>query len=125
MKIALVSVFVSDPMKAIDFYTGTLGFVEKMKVPEAHLAIVASAQDPDGTALLLEPNQNPIASTYQKALYDTGIPCIVFGVDDVASEYKRLQTAGVVFRGEPETNEYGTQATFEDTFGNLIRIHQV
>lgn len=124
MKIALTSVFVDDPMTAFTFYTETLGFVEKVRVPEANLAIVVSPEDTDGTALLLEPNDNPIASTYQEAVFSQGLPLIVFGVDDVQAEYARLTDLGVVFRGEPTTEDWGTSAVFEDTCGNLIQIHQ-
>lgn len=124
MKIKLVSVFVSSPVDAFKFYTEVLGFVKVMFMPEMQLAIVASPEEPKGTALLLEPNTSPIAKTYQKAIYEKGLPVIVFGVDDVQKEYERLKAKGVKFRSEPVKNEWGTQALFEDTFGNLIQIHQ-
>ncbi len=79
----------------------------------------------ESTGLLLEPNANPIASTYQQALYQAGIPVIVFGVEDIQAEYQRLSKLGVVFRGEPTKTEWGTQALFEDTCGNLIQLHQL
>ncbi len=125
MKILLTSVFVDDPARAFRFYTEVLGFVEKMYVPEAALAIVASPEEPDGTGLLLEPNDNPIARTYQEALYHAGLPIIVFGAQDVQKEYERLTGLGVVFKSEPTPTDWGTQALFEDTCGNLIQIHQV
>lgn len=124
MKIKLTSVFVHDPNEALKFYTETLGFVKIMHVPEAWLAIVASPEEPQGTALLLEPNKNPIASTYQEGLYKAGIPVIVFGVDDVQKEYERLKELGVVFKKEPTKNDYGIEAMFDDTCGNWIQIHQ-
>lgn len=126
MKIALTSVFVDDPVgKAFKFYTEVLGFVQKMYIPEAFLAIVASPEAPDGTGLLLEPNNNPIAKTYQEGLRKAGLPVIVFGVDDLQKEYERLKKLGVVFTAEPTKTEWGTQATFDDTCGNLIQLHQV
>lgn len=124
MKIALTSVIVDDPMKAFTFYTETLSFLEKIYMPEANLAIVVSPEDPEGTALLLEPNDNPISRTFQEAVYEQGLPLIVFGVENVQEEYDRLKDLGVVFRGEPTTEEWGTTAVFEDTCGNLIQIHQ-
>ena len=124
MKIKLTSVFVHDPNEALKFYTETLGFVKIMHVPEAWLAIVASPEEPQGTALLLEPNKNPIASTYQEGLYKAGIPVIVFGVDDVQKEYERLKELGVAFKKEPTKNDYGIEAMFDDTCGNWIQIHQ-
>lgn len=124
MKIALTSVFVDDPIAAFAFYTGVLGFVEKLYVPEARLAIVASPEDPDGTMLLLEPNGNLGAADFQRGIYEAGMPTIVFGTADIATEYARLKDRGVVFRGEPKQADYGTEAIFEDTCGNLIQLLQ-
>ena len=124
MKIALTSVFVHDPKAAFKFYTQVLGFVEKLYMPEANLAIVASPEEPNGTSLLLEPNDNPIAKTYQEGLFNSGIPCIIFGVEDIKAEYERMKNLGVVFRKEPVKTDHGTQALFEDTCGNLIQLYQ-
>ena len=125
MRIALTSVFVDDPNKALRFYTEVLGFVERMYVPEAGLAIVASPEEPDGTGLLLEPNGNPIARAYQEGLFQAGLPAIVFGVQDIQKEYKRMTELGVVFTKAPTKTDYGIQAVFEDTCGNLIQLHQI
>ncbi len=124
MKIGLTSVYVDSPAKAFKFYTEVLGFVEQLYIPEAYLAIVASAEDPGGTGLLLEPNDNPIAKTYQEALYKAGLPVIVFAVEDIHKEYARMKELGVVFRQEPTKTDAGTEAVFEDTCGNLIQLFQ-
>src|SRR6478609_5058651 len=124
MKIALTSIPVDDPIKAFAFYTEVLGFIERVYMPEAFLAIVASPEDPHGTGLLLEPNGNPISSTFQKAVYEADLPLIVFGTDDIQRDYERLNDRGVVFRSEPTKTDYGIAATFEDTCGNLIQLHQ-
>jgi predicted enzyme related to lactoylglutathione lyase len=124
MKIALVSLLVDDPIKAFKFYTETLGFIERLYMPEANLAIVASPEEPNGTGLLLEPNDNPIAKPFQEGVYAQGMPIIVFGVEDCQKEYEKLKARGVVFRQEPTKTDWGTQALFEDTCGNLIQIHQ-
>ena len=124
MKIGLTSVYVDDPGKAFGFYTEVLGFVERLYVPEAALAIVASSEEPDGTGLLLEPNDNPIAKTYQQALYKEGLPVIVFAVEDIQQEYDRMKKLGVVFRKEPTKTDWGTEAIFDDTCGNLIQLYQ-
>lgn len=124
MKIKLTSIFVDDPNKAFEFYTKVLGFVKKIYMPEAGLAIVVSSEEPEGTALLLEPNSNSIARTYQEGLFKAGLPVIVFGVDDVKQEYERLKKAGVIFKKEPAKTEWGILAVLEDTCGNLIQLHQ-
>jgi predicted enzyme related to lactoylglutathione lyase len=113
-----------DPIKAFKLYTEKLGFVEKVYMPEARLAIVASPEEPDSTTLLLEPSEGPITKPFQEAVYNAGMPIIVFGADDVQKEYERLKSLGIVFRQEPTKTEYGTLALFEDTCGNLIQIHQ-
>lgn len=124
MKISLTSILVDDPNKAFKFYTEVLGFTERMYVPEANLAIVASPEEPGGTGLLLEPNDNPIARPFQQGIYEQGLPAIVFGVEDVRREYERLKGLGVVFKQEPEAAEWGTYAILDDTCGNYIQIHQ-
>lgn len=125
MRIAMTSVFVDDPSEAYQFYTDVLGFIGKMHIPEAELAIVASPEDADGTALLLEPNGNPIASTYQSGLFEAGIPSITFSVDDIQNEYERLFERGVVFKKPPTKADWGIEAIFEDTCGNLIQLTQM
>ena len=125
MKIALTSVPVNSPIEAFTFYTEVLGFVKKLFIPEAALAIVTSPEEPDGTGLLLEPNNNPISKTFQEAVYQAGLPIIVFGAADIQHEYERLKALGVVFRTEPTKTDWGTEAIFEDTCGNLIQLAQV
>lgn len=124
MKIAMAGIHVIDPLLAFEFYTKVLGFKEHTFMPEHNLAIVVSAHEPGGTALMLEPSDNPLAKTYREGLYASGIPVIVFGVEDVYKEYKRLLEKGIVFTKEPEKNEWGTQVIFDDTCGNYVQLHQ-
>lgn len=125
MNISLTSVLVPDPAKAFKFYTETLGFIERLYMPEANLAIVVSPEQPDGTGLLLEPNQHPVSKAFQEGLYKEGIPVIVFGTDDIQKDYERLKAAGVVFKSEPTQTQGGIGAMFDDTFGNYIQLFQV
>lgn len=122
MKIALVSLPVKDPVKAHQFYTEVLGFVSRTYMPEAYLAIVASPEEPEGTGLLLEPSDNPITRPFQEAVYNEGLPIMVFGVGDIQAEYERLAAMGVRFTQLPTETDYGTVALFDDTCGNLIQL---
>lgn len=126
MRIVVTNVFVRDQEKALKFYTDVLGFVKKQDMPagEFRWLTVASPEDPDGVELLLEPNDNPAAKAYQKALFEQGIPAASFGVDDVAKEYERLKGLGVTFTMEPTSMGPVTMAVFDDTCGNLIQIAQ-
>jgi predicted enzyme related to lactoylglutathione lyase len=127
MKIIFNSIFVDDQDKALKFYTESLGFVKKSDVtngPYRWLTVV-SPDDQNGTELVLEPNDNPTAKTYQEAIFKQGIPATSFGVSNVQSEYERLKKIGVKFTMEPtEVMKGVTIARFEDTCGNLIQVQK-
>lgn len=127
MKIKLTSVLVDDQDKALRFYTEVLGFVKKTDIPvgEFKFLTVVSPEDPDGIELLLEPNENPAAKIFQKAIFEQGIPLTAFAVDDVKAEYERMKALGVAFSTEPTAEGPVTAAVFDDTCGNLIQIYQV
>ena len=82
------------------------------------------SREPEGTELLLEPNDNPAARTFQKALYSQGIPLTAFFVDDIQKEYERMKKVGVKFAQEPTKIETTTIAVFDDTCVNLIQMVQ-
>jgi catechol 2,3-dioxygenase-like lactoylglutathione lyase family enzyme len=127
MRINLASVLVDDQDRALRFYTEVLGFVEKTNVPmgEHRWLTVVSPDSPDGTELLLEPDEHPAAKPFKKALVDDGIPYTSFAVEDVQKEYERLRELGVVFTQEPTDMGPVTTAVLDDTCGNLIQIaHQ-
>lgn len=127
MKIKLTSVFVDDQDKALQFYTEVLGFVKKLDFPLGQFKwlTVVSPEEPDGTQLLLEPNDNPAASAYQQALFEQGIRAASFFVEDIQKEYERMKKLGVVFTLEPTQVPGSTIAVFDDTCGNLIQLTQV
>lgn len=126
MKIILTSVFVDNQDKALAFYTEKLGFIKKQDVSlgEYKWLTVVSPDAQNGTELLLEPNNNPIAQTYQKGLHDQGIPAASFGVDDIKTEFDTLKRRGVKFTLEPTKMGPVTVAVLDDTCGNLIQIMQ-
>jgi len=83
---------------------------------------LVSPDEPDGTELLLEPNEHPAAKEYQRRLVEDGIPATMFGVKDTEAEYRRLAELGVKFTMEPTKMGENTIAVFGDTCGNLIQI---
>lgn len=126
MKIKLNSVIVRDQESALRFYTEVLGFKKKVDLPagEFRWLTVVAPDEPDGTQLLLEPNAHPAAATYQRALFESGIPLTAFAVDDIEKEHQRLKGLGVVFTSGPTDAGGAIIAVFEDTCGNLIQIYQ-
>ena len=78
--INLVSIPVDDQAKALAFYTEKLDFEKHADVPtEGYrwLTVTAPAGHSD-VELVLEPNANPAAKTYQEALHSEGIPVTAF-----------------------------------------------
>ena len=127
MRINLASVLVDDQEKALRFYTEILGFQEKANVPlgEHRWITMVSPEDPDGTELVLEPDEHPAAKPFKKALVADGIPFTSFAVGDVRAEHERLRGLGVRFTQEPADMGPVTTAVLDDTCGNLIQIaHQ-
>lgn len=127
MKIKLNSVIVADQARALDFYTGILGFIKKHDVPvgKDRWLTVVSPEAPDEVELVLEPAGFPAARTYQQALFAAGIPLTAFQVDDIQAEYERLKKLGVTFRSEPIPMGPTIITMLEDTCGNLIQLYQV
>ena len=124
MIITTASIFVDDQQKALEFYTGKLGFQLKTDVPAGphRWLTVVSPAAPDGVELLLEPSEHPAVRPFKEALVADGIPFNSFGVEDVQSEYERLTGLGVRFVQEPTAMGPVTTAVLDDTCGNLIMI---
>lgn len=124
MKVSLVSVPVRDPIKAHEVYTSKLGFLSKEFDADTNLAIAVSADDPKGTAILLEPCLGSFAENFQESAYKANLPIIIFGVDNVSAELKRLETEGVKLRPELDRPEWGLENMFEDGCGNIIMLEK-
>ena len=127
MKIKVTSIMVDDQDKALKFYTEKLGFVKKTDIPlgEHKWLTVVSGEEPDGVELLLEPMGFAPAKVFQKALKDAGIPLTMFNVNDIHSEYERLEKSGVKFSMKPTRMGPATIAVLDDTCGNNIQLVEV
>jgi catechol 2,3-dioxygenase-like lactoylglutathione lyase family enzyme len=128
IKVAMTHVYVDDVPKAHAFYTDVLGFETRTYLDLGGGTLFVTVGAP-GTAqpdlqLLLEPGEGPIADPYRQALYEAGIPCIVFSVEDIQAEYERLRDLGVHFTHEPQEQGPIIAAVLDDTVGNLIQLAQ-
>lgn len=126
MQITLVSMLVEDQDRALAFYTSVLGFEKKHDIPMGQFRwlTVTSPEGVAGVELVLEPMAFPPARTYQKALFDAGIPATAFITTNISAEFQKLKALGVKFRGEPTSMGPVTVVLFEDTCGNLINLVQ-
>lgn len=127
MKIKLTGIYVDDQDKALAFYTEKLGFRKKADFGNSayRWLTVVSPEEPDGSELLLEKNDNPAARTFQQARYQQSQPAAQFFVDDIQAEYDRMRPLGVTFTMEPTKVTGSTIAMLDDTCGNLIQIVQL
>ncbi|MFF7975469.1 VOC family protein [Streptomyces sp. NPDC007905] len=128
IKVAMTGVYVDDVARAHAFYTGVLGFETRLHVDLGGGTPFVTVGAPHGAQpdlqLLLEPGEGPIAEPYRKALYEAGLPCIVFSVDDLRAEYHRLRGLGVRFTHPPQEQGPVLAAVFDDTVGNLVQLTQ-
>lgn len=124
MKIKWANVFVDDQDKALRFYTEVLGFVKKTEIPlgEHRWLTVVSPNEPEGTELLLEPDEHPAVKPFKEALVNDGIPYTQFAVDDIHKEHTRLRQLGVRFTQVPTEMGPVTTAVLDDTCGNLLQL---
>ncbi len=124
--IKLTSIPVDDQEKALQFYTGTLGFLKQQDIPLGDfrwLTVVSPASDE--VELLLEPMDFVPARTYYAALYKAGIPVTAFATDDIEHEFERLLKHRVRFTTPPTKTGPVTTAVFDDTCGNLIQLFEI
>lgn len=127
MKVKVIGIPVQDQEKALQFYTKKLGFIKKHDVPlgeNNRWLTVVSKEEPDGVEVLLEPSPNHFepSKTYQKALFDAGIPYTQFNVDDLQEEYERLIQLDVEFSMKPTEMGNVKIAILDDTCGNKIQL---
>lgn len=127
MKVKVIGIPVQDQEKALQFYTKKLGFIKKHDVPlgeNNRWLTVVSKEEPDGVEILLEPSPNHFepSKTYQKALFEAGIPYTQFNVDDLQEEYERLIQLDVEFSMKPTEMGNVKIAILDDTCGNKIQL---
>jgi hypothetical protein len=65
------------------------------------------------------------ARAFRAANREIGRPVLSLRTDDCQRDAERLKAKGIVFVKEPSRMDYGgMDAVFDDTFGNLINMHQ-
>ena len=127
MKMKVLSIYVDDQEKALDFYTGVMGFTKKSDFsngPHRWLT-VATAEDPNGIELQLATNDDPAAKAYQSAQFQGGKPAVMFFTDDVNADHDRIKAKGGDFKMGPADVPGATICQLNDTCGNLLQISQV
>jgi len=110
-----------DVARAIDFYTGQLGFkLEHAQLPDfaavslGALNILLSGHGASGSRPM------PSGQTQQPGGWNR----VVLRVKDLVSSIAELKQAGIHFRNEMETGPGGKQIQIEDPDGNPIELFE-
>ena len=123
----IVAIVVRDQDEALGFYTEKLGFEKRsddMFGPGMRwLTIAPKEQKEIEIALLLPHPAMHGEEGAQKLMEQVGKnPTWSYGVDDCRKTYEELLEKGVKFSSPPTEQFYGTEAVFEDLYGNSISM---
>ena len=134
-----VAIGVPDLDRALDFYTGVLGFeaVQRSEWDRSHPGAdraVGLAETSAKMAMLKAPNaylevweyRNPEPRDLRSRPCDLGYPHFCLQVRDIQAEYDRLRAAGMTFVADGPV-DFGTSSAVygKDPFGNIIEIYEI
>lgn len=118
MYISVVTLFVDDIDRAIDFYTKKLGWEKTMDAPMGEgMRWVTVAPSGTQTAFTLA---KPSADMPGKV---GGFSGVIMEVDDVYKTHEQLKKSGIEFAEPPRTEPWGGWASFKDSEGNVHGLH--
>ena len=125
--IGLIALVVKDYDEAIDFYVNKLKFElieDTYQAEQDKRWVVVKPPCSDGVSLLLarasKPEQHDFIGN------QTGGRVFLFlNTDDFWRDYKRMVSDGIKFIREPQEQDYGRVAVFEDLYGNLWDLLQL
>jgi len=122
-----IALVVRDYDEALDFYVNKLKFdlIEDTYQPEQDKRwVVVSPPGSTGVTLLLarasKPEQNAFIGNQSG-----GRVFLFLNTDDFWRDYNRMLSQGIKFTREPQEQDYGTVAVFEDLYGNLWDLLQM
>ena len=122
----MITIYVSDLPRAIDFYTQKLGFLQTAEYQDDGQHIVWVVPDPAGRVDLATE-----IALYAAEKNDTRIGTssgIVFSANDIEATYNELKAKGVNFTFDLVRHTYGQgagdqEARFVDPDGNEFLLH--
>jgi len=119
MYISVVTLFVNDLDRTIDFYTKKLGWEKIMDAPMGDgtrwVTVAPSATQTAFTLAL--PSENWPG---KKA---GGFSGVIMEVDDVYQTHEQLKKSGIEFTEAPKMEPWGGWAMFKDSEGNIHGLH--
>ena len=110
MYISVVTVYVNDLDRAIDFYTNKLGWEKTMDAPMGE----------DIRWVTVAPAGAKTAFSLAKV---GGFSGVIMEVDDVYQTHEQLKKIGIDFEEVPRIEPWGGWAMFKDSEGNVHGLH--
>jgi predicted enzyme related to lactoylglutathione lyase len=120
MYISVVTLFVNDVDRAVEFYTKKLGWEKTMDVPmgDGSRWVTVAPKDKE-TAFTLATKDSPAWSPDKVG----GFSGVIMEVDDVFKAAEQLKKSGVDFEEDPRREPWGGWAMFKDSEGNIHGLH--
>ncbi|PFE94858.1 hypothetical protein CN325_19355 [Bacillus thuringiensis] len=122
-----IALVVKDYDEAIEFYTKKLNFtlVQDIYQPEQNKRwVVVSPPGSVGTTILLARASKPEQDSFI-GNQSGGRVFLFLNTDDFWRDYNEMISRGIEFVREPQEQEYGTVAVFQDLYGNLWDLLQL
>lgn len=122
-----IALVVKDYDEAIDFYVNKLNFElieDTYQAEQDKRWVVVAPPNSRGVTLLLakasKPEQHDFIGNQAG-----GRVFIFWNTDDFWRDYKHMKSIGINFVRDPQEQDYGTVAVFEDLYGNLWDLLQL
>jgi predicted enzyme related to lactoylglutathione lyase len=128
-QLAIIPILVADQEEALHFYTEKLELEKRadmMLGPGLRWLTVAPRGQKKPEIALAKPDASlpglQIQSSREHNERDSQAVACVFATDDCSKMYHTLLARGVTFLCPPTRNVYGTEAIFEDPYGNVFSL---
>ncbi|MCZ2722543.1 VOC family protein [Marinomonas sp. 15G1-11] len=116
-----IAIVVDDYDDALDFYINKLKFElveDTYQAEQDKRWVVVSPPGSQGTTLLLAKASKPEQECFV-GNQAGGRVFLFLTTDDFWRDYQRMLSEGIQFVREPQEQDYGTVAVFQDLYGNL------
>ena len=129
VRVMYTTLFVRDQDKALDFYTGKLGFVKRRDHPVRHRGVevgrwlTVGFEGQDMEVILAPGTQGQGNANLGQSSLDRGE--LFVESDDLRKDFETLQSKGVQFvEPAPEDYPFGVRVTALDPDGNRVSLRQ-
>lgn len=122
-KATIVTLLVRDQDEALRFYTETLGLEKRMddtSVPGLRWLTVAPPEQKELQIVLAKAKSEE--DLRQVGKQAGTFPLFVLNTDGCRKDYETLKSRGVRFLTSPKEQPWGTEAIFEDLYGNRFDL---